>query len=207
MKTLIVDYGMGNLQSLYRAVEENGGHPFISQHPSELRNASKVILPGVGAFSNAMKNLKEKGWVDELNRVVKEGGVPLLGVCLGMQLLSDKGHENKLVNGLGFIKGDAVKLIPATNNEKIPHVGWNEVNLIKEHWLFNNIDDNTDFYFVHSYSIQLMNSNDVIALTPYCGTFVSAVANNNILGVQFHPEKSSKSGLRLLENFLKYSSA
>ena len=202
MKTLIIDYGAGNLFSLYRALEECGGNPYISDRPSDLKHADKVVLPGVGAFQMGMKNLIEKGWVESLHTVASERQIPLLGICLGMQLLAIRGYEHGETNGLGLIPGEVIELHPESNGERIPHVGWNAVYQKEEHSLFNNIADEKDFYFVHSYHFVPTLQEAIVTETPYCKKFVSTIQCNNIYGVQFHPEKSSKAGLQLIKNYI-----
>ena len=198
--TAIIDYDAGNLDSVKRAVEECGGNPFIAQASASLKEASFIILPGVGSFFEGMRKLREKGFDKALSNVV--GKIPILGICLGMQLLASNGTEGGEKEGLGFIKGKVIRL-EKKSDERIPHIGWNEVILKKECPIFNNIDTGRDFYFVHSYHFVPSNKDDIAAITPYCGEFVSAVRNGNVFGVQFHPEKSQKAGFRLLKNFLE----
>jgi imidazole glycerol-phosphate synthase subunit HisH len=207
MSILIVDYGMGNLGSLTRAIEENGGEPFITSRPEDLENVNKVILPGVGAFKSGMENLASGEWVRKLKQQVLEDKIVLLGICLGMQLLAERSYEHGVTEGLGLIPGEVKKIIPNKDFERIPHVGWNEVKMVNRgHWLFEGISDETDFYFVHSYYFDPVSTKNAITSTDYCGQFTSSVCNDtgNVYGVQFHPEKSSKSGFKLLKNFIEY---
>ena len=141
---------MGNLGSVERSLEICGGKPLISADPAELKNADRIILPGVGAFADGMKQLEKNGWVEPLRNQVIGNKTPLLGICLGMQLLAESSTEVELSKGLGFIKGEVVKFKPTEKKEKIPHVGWNEVNQRTKHEIFNKIDSGKDFYFVHS---------------------------------------------------------
>ena len=199
---LIIDYGMGNLGSIFRALEEVGATPVISDNPNLIKKFKHIVLPGVGSFSAGVKNLKEKGLFENLKEFSNNKNSKLLGICLGMQLLGDCGYEGDFQEGLGLINGK-VKKLKSFNNEKIPHVGWNEVHHQKEDFLLNGIISGTDFYFVHSFHFIPENKENIIAITPYCNNFVSVVKQDNIMGVQFHPEKSQIFGLKLLKNFIE----
>ena len=203
MGTLIIDYGMGNLLSVKRAIEKCRGDVYTSDNPNDIYNAERIILPGVGAFKDGMINLQKKGWGEKIKEATLKNEIPLLGICLGMQLLANKGFEVEETKGLGLIKGEVRLLKSIDNLEKIPHVGWNEVEIINNSYLFDGINNGTDFYFVHSYQFIPESSNNIVTKTPYCGGFVSSIQENNIYGVQFHPEKSQKSGFKIIENFLK----
>jgi glutamine amidotransferase len=199
----IVDYGMCNLDSIRRAVEECGGNPRITDDVREIAQAERIVLPGVGAFADAMSNLRER----KLDLVLREQAanrVPLLGVCLGMQLLADAGEEGVGAEGLGLIPGRVVRLQPTEDSPRIPHIGWNEVYARSDSPLFQGIGAGKDFYFVHSFHFQCADAAHAAASTPYCGGFTSVVARDSIMGVQFHPEKSQKVGFALLRNFLGY---
>jgi imidazole glycerol-phosphate synthase subunit HisH len=200
--TAIVDYGMGNLDSVARAVEECGGSPMVTSDPHDLARAAAIILPGVGAFAEGMRNIRERGLDQALHEQVDENEVPLLGLCLGMQLLATAGHEGDDVAGLGWIEAEIERLEPTEEGERIPHVGWNEVYPARTTKLFAGVDPGKDFYFVHSYHMVCRHSDDIVATTPYCGSFASAVGRDCVWGVQFHPEKSRRSGFQLLTNFL-----
>ncbi len=201
-KVAIIDYGMGNLDSVVRAVEICGGEPFVAKNGKELEQATHIIIPGVGSYDKGMENLTKFGLADPLREQALAERIPLLGICLGMQLLSDQGYEGKETKGLGIISG-VVKLLKAgKESERIPHMGWNEVRLAQKSRLFNDIPTGKDFYFVHSYHFICLNKEHAIAYTPYCNNFTSAVAKDNIFGVQFHPEKSQKYGLQIIKNFL-----
>lgn len=202
MRVLVVDYKMGNLGSVKRSLEECGAYVTISNNPKELESAERFILPGVGAFKEGMAHLEEKGWVLPIKEAV-EDGVPMLGICLGMQLLAEKGYEGGETVGLGVIPGEVKRLIPDAPNIRIPHVGWNEVCYTERSILLEGIPSGMDFYFVHSYHFIPRESHGVLARTPYCGDFVSAVMRGRAFGVQFHPEKSGKPGFQVLRNFLK----
>lgn len=201
-KTLIVDYGMGNLGSVRRALEECGSDVVISDDPVDCGRVDHIVLPGVGAFADGMTALKDGGWFDALCTAAQEDKIPLLGICLGMQLLADKGLEGRETAGLGLIPGEVRQLVPNAPETRIPHVGWNEVHHGGVHPLFTGIPTGTDFYFVHSYHFVPGNAVDALASTPYCGSFVSAIARGTVCGTQFHPEKSSRAGFQLLRNFL-----
>ena len=202
METAIIDYGMGNLLSVQRAFEKCGSDAVIIDNPLELRDAEHIVLPGVGAFPDAMDNLRKNGWIEELNRAVLEKETPLLGICLGMQLLADKGYEVRECDGLGYIPGEIVRFTQTQEKERIPHVGWNEILKREDSPLFDGIADGTNYYFVHSYHFQVANEENIATVTPYCGEFVSSVVKDNIVGTQFHPEKSQKAGFKLIKNFL-----
>lgn len=201
MKVVIVDYGMGNLASVQRALEECGAVTEIATEPAILVNASHVVLPGVGAFGDAMSRLTAGRWIAPLRQLAADR-VPLLGICLGMQLLADCGEEGGTHEGLGLVPGRVVRLQPTDPRERVPHVGWNEVVPHCADPLFQSIPPHTDFYFVHSYRFAVARPDHVAATTPYCGGLASVVRAGSVAGTQFHPEKSSRAGLRLLRNFL-----
>jgi glutamine amidotransferase len=201
MTVLVINYGMGNLASVGRAFEECGATVSISDDPRDLDTADRIVLPGVGAFPDGMRNLLIAGWSDKLREVLRNPEVKLLGICLGMQLLAEVGHEGAVTPGLGFIPGKVKRFIPL-NGERVPHVGWNEINASHSHPLLHAIPDGTDFYFVHSYHFEASRETHVLATTQYCGNFNAIVASGNIFGMQFHPEKSSKQGFQLIRNFL-----
>jgi len=201
MKTLIIDYGMGNLCSVLRAFEKCGADVGITTKPDELQYADNIVLPGVGAFPQAMNNLAKYGWKEELDELVIKEGIPILGICLGMQLFADcssEGGENK---GLGYIHGRIVRFDEQIG-DRIPHVGWNDVVIENDSPLLKGISTGVNFYFVHSYHFEVDDVNDVLTSTPYCGGFVSAIGKNNIYGTQFHPEKSQKAGFQIIKNFI-----
>ena len=202
MRVLVIDYGMSNLGSIRQALEQCGAQVFVSSKPVELKTATHIILPGVGAYKDGMDNLKKFGWLEALQKVVLKDKVPLLGICLGMQLLADKGEEGGITQGLGFVPGEVRKFVPTKPEERIPHVGWNEVYPKGDNPLFAGIPAGTDFYFVHSYHSIPKNKENIMCTTPYCGKFVSGVVKDNVYGTQFHPEKSSRAGFQLLKNFL-----
>ncbi|MDB5098490.1 MAG: hisH [Cyanobacteria bacterium RYN_339] len=197
----IVDYGMGNVDSVARAIERCGGDPVITHDPADFARASHIVLPGVGSFGLGMRNLRERGLDAVLREQVVDQRVPFLGICLGMQLLATRGLEGGETSGLGWVEGEVVRLSPSDAALRVPHVGWNEV---RHDGLapFEDLPSGKDFYFVHSYHFACLHAADVAATTSYGGDVVAAVRHRNILGVQFHPEKSQKVGFQLLRNFL-----
>ncbi len=206
MSTLIIDLKMNNLGSMHRALKEcAAGEIVISDDPASLDDADRIILPGNGSFVDAMTYLKINNWIEPLNRAVRDEGVPILGVCAGMQLFADVGMEANQSRGLGWIEGVVERLSPSCKQEKIPHVGWNNVNQSRVDSLMDDVPNGVDFYFVHSYHFIPKNLSVVVATTPHGGDFVSVVRENSIYGVQFHPEKSQHAGFKLLKNFLAIS--
>ena len=199
-RVAVVDLGVNNLASIARRVEDAGASMLeVLREPEGLDRFTHLVLPGVGAFAAAMKIMRERGWPEALHKATER--TPLLGICLGMQLLGERSEEGEPIEGLGLIPGETVRLLPQTG-ERIPHVGWNEVRFTPTSSLFGGINPGSDFYFVHSYVFRPANDADVAAHTPYAGQFASAVQRVNVYGVQFHPEKSSLAGLQVLKNFL-----
>lgn len=203
-RVAVIDYGLCNIDSVLRAVQECGGSPILAADPAGIADATHVILPGVGSFHDAMRNLHTRKLVPVLNDAVVAKRTPFLGICLGMQLLASTGEEGGKTEGLGWIPGEVCKLSPRSD-ERIPHVGWNEVHHGRTSPIFDGIETGKDFYFIHSYHFVVADAGHAIATTPYCGGFVSAVNIGNIFGTQFHPEKSQKPGCRVLRNFLSLS--
>ncbi len=199
---VIVDYGLCNLDSIARAVEECGGKAKISSDPRDLLTATQIILPGVGAFPDARRNLRDLSLDEAMQEQVVGRGIPFLGICLGMQLTAKRGYEGEACEGLGWIDGEVIRLEPSGDDRRIPHMGWNNIELAYDSPLFRGIPGDRDFYFVHSFHVACCDERQIVARTPYAGGFVSAVAHDNIFGVQFHPEKSQKSGFQVLRNFL-----
>lgn len=198
----IVDYEMGNLDSVARAVEECGGTPQIITHPAQLATVHRIILPGVGSFTQAMAHLHQKGFVESLNEQVIKYTIPFLGICLGMQLLGSLGYEGGETPGLGWIDGVVQRFVPTDEDWRIPHIGWNEVRFTKPSPLVENLTSGQDCYFVHSYHLCPRNPLEIVGSTPYAGGFASVVQRANVFGVQFHPEKSQRVGFQILRNFL-----
>jgi len=197
----IIDYGMCNLDSVARAVEECGGRAVVTQQPADLAGATHIILPGVGAFPDAMDMLRKTGLDIALREQVVGEQIPFLGICLGMQLMATRGFEGRECAGLDLIPGEVRRLMPSGSRVRIPHIGWNEVLANERCPLFIGIPASSDFYFVHSYHL-CCEPQFAAARTPYADGFVSAVQRGTTFGTQFHPEKSQRLGFRLLANFL-----
>ena len=203
MRTVaIIDYGMCNLDSVARAVEECGGTPLVTNNIHDLEIATHIILPGVGAFPDAMNQLCQLSMDTALREQVLENKIPFLGICLGMQVMATKGTEGEETDGLGLIEGTVKRLKPESHDTRIPHIGWNEVHYMRSSPLFEGISTGKDFYFVHSYHFCCSDENNIVARTPYCGGLTSVISKGNAFGTQFHPEKSQKVGFQLLENFI-----
>lgn len=203
MKVGIVNYGMGNLGSVRRALEDLGVQVFVAEHPAALFEANRAVLPGVGAFGEGMAHLRDGGWVEVVRRIVHEGK-PLLGICLGMQMLASAGEEGGTTSGLGLVPGRVRRLDAIGYTLRVPHVGWNEVRCQASDPLFGHIPSGSDFYFVHSFAFEPESQEFVSATTDYGVLVTAAVRQGNVFGTQFHPEKSSKAGRQLLRNFLDY---
>ena len=197
----VIDYGMGNLRSVSKALEFVGAKVTVTDDPRKLRESAGLVLPGVGAFKDAVSNLKKRGlWETIVEEVEK--GKPLLGICLGLQLLFEKSYEFGETEGFGFIKGEVVKFdLPA--GYKIPHMGWNQVYKKKSSELLKDVKDGEYFYFVHSYYVKPRDESVKLTETDYGIYFTSAIEKENIFATQFHPEKSQKAGLKLLRNFYR----
>lgn len=204
MKIAVVNYGMGNLASVRRAFEDIGAEVTIANHPAALYDANRIVLPGVGAFTEGMECLSGAGWAAALHEVVIQQGKPLLGICLGMQMLASRGDEGGETKGLGFIPGKVQRLDSIGCRLRIPHVGWNDVSCRKADVLFDGIPNLSDFYFVHSFAFVPESQEHLIATTSYGCDVTAVVRSGNIFGCQFHPEKSSKAGRQLLRNFMGY---
>ena len=200
--TGIIDYGLGNLGSIYHMVDVIGEDSIISDNPQKLHECDRLILPGVGSFDAGMKNLEEKSLINCLKKEVSEGK-SILGICLGMQLLGRKSEEGSSL-GLGFIPFDTVKFsFDKTLKLKIPHMGWDIVTFTQENKLLSEIDGRQRYYFVHSYHAKCDSERNVLMRCEYGYEFAASVVNENVYGVQFHPEKSHDFGMRLLKNFVE----
>lgn len=200
----IVDYGMGNILSVVNAVEMLGEDAAVCKNPEQLRDADKIILPGVGAFGDCMENLKQRSLVDALNVEVLDKKKPILGICLGMQVMAKKGFEGGVFDGLGWFDAEVIRLGENMPSLHVPHVGWNEVTFNKGHFLGQGLPAKPDLYFVHSYFMKCRVAADVIAVCHYGQEFTAAVQKGNIVATQFHPEKSQDYGLKILDNFLTF---
>ncbi|MEP9366214.1 imidazole glycerol phosphate synthase subunit HisH [Xanthobacter sp. VNH20] len=212
MNVAIVDYGSGNLHSAAKALERAanglGAEVIVTSDPEIVRTADRVVLPGVGAFADCRRGLDAvDGMVAAMEEAVHTRGRPFLGICVGLQLLAERGLEHGVTAGLGWIKGEVDRIAPSDPTLKIPHMGWNTLTLARPHPLFEGIptgEKGLHAYFVHSYQFVLADPADLVATTDYGGTITAAVAKDNVAGTQFHPEKSQTLGLALLGNFLKW---
>jgi glutamine amidotransferase len=197
----ILDYGMGNLRSVQKAFELQGVPARIIRTPAEVAEAGKLILPGVGAFADAMTHLREQGLVEPIRQHVA-GGRPLLGICLGMQLIFDVGYEDGMHQGLGLVGGECVRFdVDRTMHLKVPHMGWNQLRVEKDCPLFAGLAPGSNAYFVHSYHVVPRDKSVIATTTEYGQPFVSSIAAGNVFACQFHPEKSQAVGLKILKNF------
>lgn len=207
-KVAIIDYGSGNLHSAEKAFEKvarDTGHlVIVTDDPKEVKSASHIVLPGVGAFGDCKAGLDAlDGMIETLEQEVLGNKKPFLGICVGMQLLADKGFERGEHKGLGWIKGEVRKITPQDKSLKIPHMGWNELNIEdKQHPLLKNIGEREHVYFVHSYHFVCTDKKNMLAVTDYAGVVTASVGAGNIMGVQFHPEKSQQTGMKIIRNFL-----
>ena len=197
----IIDYDAGNLKSVEKALIFLGEEVIVSRDPEEILSADKVILPGVGSFGDAMENLKKFNLVDTIHAVVKKN-IPFLGICMGMQLMFESSDETPEISGLGIFKGKILR-IPPCEGLKIPHMGWNSIDINPSSRLFKGIPNESYVYFVHSYYLKAEDENIVAATTEYSTHIHAAIENGNVFGCQFHPEKSSSTGLKILSNFAK----
>lgn len=200
----IVNYGMGNLKSVYNAIQYLGGDVMICESPSDLSKATKIIIPGVGAFEKCITNLYKAKFAEELHDYIFNKAVPTLGICVGMQIMAAKGFENGDWDGLNWFDSEVVRINNTDNNLKVPNIGWTETNVVAGNPLFKNTPEKPVYYFVHSYHMKCKNQADVIATYEYGETITAAVMKNNVVATQFHPEKSQDVGLQFLENFLSW---
>jgi glutamine amidotransferase len=214
LKIAIIDYGSGNLHSAAKAFEraalEAGmGHAIVvTSSPADVRTAERIVLPGVGAYGDCWAGLNAvEGMVDALKESVINDRKPFLGICVGMQLMSQRGFEHGVTEGLGWIKGDVKRIEPDDPSLKIPHMGWNTLSVVNDHALLDGIPTGPDgwhAYFVHSYALMNGDEAELVAEAEYGGRITAIVARDNLAGTQFHPEKSQKLGLRLIVNFLQW---
>lgn len=211
MRAALIDYGSGNIASaakaLSRAASQTSGHEIVvTADPDMVRKCERIILPGVGAFADCMRGLSAvPGMVEALNENVLQGGKPILGICVGMQLMATAGREFGTHNGLNWIGGEVVPLSPADPALKIPHMGWNEIDLVQRHPVFAGLDSSANAYFVHSFEMKPSDAAHRLAVTDYGGAVTAAIGRDNIVGTQFHPEKSQAVGLTILGNFLSWT--
>jgi len=195
----IVDYGMGNLCSVHKALERVGASPLVADSPGELRRADKIVIPGVGAFGDAMREMEKRGLSAPVKEAAARGKI-LLGICLGLQIFFEKSEESPGVGGLGLFPGEVKRFV---THLKVPHMGWNQLRKRRRPPILHGIEDGAFVYFVHSYYVTPEKAEDIAATTDYALEFASCVWRGNLYGVQFHPEKSQAVGLKLLENFVK----
>ncbi|KAF1854035.1 hypothetical protein Lal_00005250 [Lupinus albus] len=207
----LIDYGSGNLRSAAKAIERAAGEAdasytvLVTSDADAVRRADRVVLPGVGAFADCKRGLSEvPGMLDALEEVVHRRARPFLGICVGMQLMAERGREYGVTEGLGWIPGEVVNLEPSDPALKIPHMGWNELNIRHPHPVLAGLPEGSHAYFVHSYQFRLADPDTLIASADYGGPFAAVVGRDNLVGTQFHPEKSQATGLALIANFLRW---
>jgi imidazole glycerol-phosphate synthase subunit HisH len=215
LSVAIVDYGSGNLHSAAKAFERAARESrhdqpiVVTSDPDVMRRADRIVLPGVGAFADCRRGLNAvPGLIETLNEVVCAQGRPFLGICVGMQLMAERGYEYEVVEGLGWIAGEVDRITPRDPTLKIPHMGWNTLNELRQHPLLDQIPigaNGLHAYFVHSYQLQPADRRDLVAEAEYGGPVTAIVARDNYAGTQFHPEKSQRLGLKLIANFLKWA--
>jgi glutamine amidotransferase len=214
MSVAIVDYGSGNLHSAAKAFERaarESGHDqpiLVTSKPEDIARADRVVLPGVGAFADCRRGLDGiPGMIDALEQSVRKNGRPFFGICVGMQLMAERGREYQVTPGLGWIAGEVDRIAPSDPSLKIPHMGWNTLDMRRVHPLLDEIplgSDGLHAYFVHSYELKTANASDLVAQADYGGPLTAIVGRDNMVGTQFHPEKSQRFGLALIANFLKW---
>jgi glutamine amidotransferase len=207
MRIAVIDYDVGNVRSILSAFENQSAHAFLTRNKEDILKSDGVVLPGVGAFAHGMDSLNKYGLVDIIKKYI-ESNKPFLGICLGMQMLFEQSEEFGKTVGLGLISGRVIKLpTKDSENEKLPHVSWNEINCKANKWcgtVLDGVKKGSDMYFVHSFVAQPDNENHVLSITEYSDyNFCSSVKKGNIYGCQFHPEKSGKVGLKIIKNFIK----
>jgi len=214
MRVAVIDYGSGNLRSVAKALQRAAHERAlaaeieITDKAERVRSADRIVLPGVGTYADCRQGLDSvAGMIEALEETVLQGGRPFMGICVGMQLLSSRGHEKQVTRGLGWISGDVIRMTPAPESLKVPQIGWNTVELTAPHALFKAIPTGPaglHAYFVHSYHFACADRRHCLATTDYGGKIAAAVARDNMAGTQFHPEKSQRLGLALLANFLEW---
>jgi imidazole glycerol-phosphate synthase subunit HisH len=211
MLTAIIDYGSGNLRSAAKAFERMAGELdgdekiVVTSDPDEVARADRIVLPGQGAFADCRRGLAGvPGLEDAIGEAVTVRGQPFFGICVGMQLMADRGREFEVVEGLGWVGGEIVAIEPADPSFKIPHMGWNELRLERSHPVLDGVAEGSHTYFVHSFHFAVTNRTDLIATADYAQAVTAAVGRDNMVGTQFHPEKSQAAGLRLISNFLRW---
>lgn len=198
---VIVDYETGNIRSVFNKIYQAGYNAIFTNEINYIKKADKLILPGVGQFQNGIKKLRERGLIEILNQKVLADKTPILGICLGMQLFCRHSEEGN-AKGLGWLDAETIKFSLTDIHNKVPHMGWNTIEVKKDSPLLNKVTHDSEFYFVHSYHVKCNSVNDILATTSYGSEFVSAIQKENIFGTQFHPEKSHAAGETVLRNFL-----
>lgn len=198
----LVDYGSGNIKSVYNSLYSLGADVCIIQRPERADSITKLILPGVGAFAYAAQKLQQTGLAEFLHEQIRVQGKPMLGICVGMQILADNGEEGGGAAGLGWIHGRVLSIRTSAPGLRIPHMGWNALQVQRQHPVLNGIASNADVYFTHSYHFEVAESADLVATANYGFPLAAVIAKDNIVGTQFHPEKSQAIGLAVLENFI-----
>ncbi|MCC0055427.1 MAG: imidazole glycerol phosphate synthase subunit HisH [Rhodobiaceae bacterium] len=211
MRVAIIDYGSGNLHSAEKAFQRAAAEAGIAAEidvtndPARVRSADRIVLPGVGAYADCRAGLDAvPGMVDALEETVRGAGRPFLGICVGMQLMSERGLEYETTDGLGWIAGDVVSIVPSDPSLKIPHMGWNMLEMVTDHPVFADVPTDCHAYFVHSFHLQVKNDAELVAVTDHGGPVTAVVGRDNMIGTQFHPEKSQRLGLALIGNFLRW---
>ena len=206
MNITIVDYNSGNISSVinsFNKVAEDTANIEVTSDLNRIKTSDKVVLPGQGSFKGCIDSLnKINGLKDTLNEFAIIAKKPLLGICVGLQMFADKGYEETETKGLGWISGQVLKIDNQNGKYRLPHIGWNQINIIKESKIFKNIENNTHMYFVHSYEFIPKDKNVISSTTDYSSNIVCSIEKENIFGTQFHPEKSDKFGLQIIENFI-----
>ena len=212
MRVGIIDYGSGNIRSVFKSFEkaslllDKNIQIVIIDNVEELKKADKVVLPGVGAFADCMQGLNNiNGLVELLNKMVIEDSKAFMGICVGMQLLANFSKEYGYTEGLSWIDGEVTSIVKVEEEMKVPHMGWNSIEFDQKHSLFRGIQQDEDFYFVHSYKFNVKNNKFVLAKTHYGGDITAVVLKDNIMGTQFHPEKSQDAGIQFIKNFLEWA--
>jgi len=212
MSITVIDYGSGNLKSVAKALESAANNTnvsskiVVSSDPKTIKQSDKIVLPGQGSFRDCCLGIKKiSGLYEALNEFVLEKKKPILGICVGMQLFAKTGYESQETKGFGWIDAEVRKINNMNKKLKLPHMGWNEIELKKDCFLFSNIKNKSHVYFIHSYEFATKQKDCVVATTDYGNSIIVSVVKDNIIGTQFHPEKSQKNGLIILENFLKWN--
>tara|TARA_B100001173_G_scaffold56613_1_gene47362 strand:- start:27 stop:653 length:627 start_codon:yes stop_codon:yes gene_type:complete len=206
MNVTIVDYNSGNISSVinsFKQVAKDKVNIAVTSDLNKIKSSDKVVLPGQGSFKSCVDALRRiNGLVDSLNELVINNKKPLFGICVGLQMFADMGYEETETKGLGWISGKVSKIDNQNGKYKLPHIGWNQINIVKESKIFKNIENKSHMYFVHSYEFVPEDKSVISATTDYSSNIVSSIERENIFGTQFHPEKSDKTGLKMIENFL-----